>query len=223
MNSASNTYYTLLASLPAMPADYRQPHVPISWPRLEDRLAMLDHEPREFVALLFALMDFDTSEAARSDTKQKAIYQKLAGAVTDEQLRELIDLFVDARDIVAALRARHQQQPPPSMLGNYAGHIKRNWQQPDFRLGLRFTWVNDVRHFLDSGQVSQAENALTVTIWRHLRRHGEGHNFSLPALVVYLMQWHLVSGWSARDAKIGMQRFTTFLGEATNGYDSSVN
>lgn len=220
MNVSSDIYYTLLASLPAMPTDYRQPHTPISWLRLEGRLAILDKDTRKLVNSLFSLMNFDTSEAGRIDRKNQELYRQLTETMTDSQQRELLDLLIDTRDIVAALRARRQQQPPPPMLGNYAVHIKWNWHQADFRLGLRFPWINPVRHFLDNDQISKAEDRIFHALWQEVRRHGERHHFSLPALIAYLLQWHLVSTWSARDEKRSRQRFTKLLEEAVNGYDA---
>lgn len=215
----SGIYYTLLTSLPAMPKDFRQAHVPISWPRLEDRLAMLDEESRETVDLLFSLMAFDTSEAKKCDLKRQALYIRLREVIPD-QTKELIDLLIDAADITAALRARHRKKEPPAMLGSYADHIKRHWQHPQFQLGRRFTWINTVGQLLKNEQIFQAEDEIYQAMWQFLRRHDEPHYFSLAALITYLIQWQLVDRWSAREEKTGAKRFTSLLEEVIDGYDT---
>lgn len=223
MTPNTGTYYTLLASLPTMPADYRQPHVPISRPRLEDRLAMLDEENRLLVDLLFALMAFDTSAAAQCDPEKRALHERLIAAMPDQATREPVELWIDAMDIAAAHRARQQKKEPPAMLGSYADHIKRHWQHPQFNLGLRCSWIAKVGQRLENAQIVQAEDAVYQAIWQQLRRYGERHYFSLPALVTYLIQWHLVSRWAVRDKKIGADRFTSLLHEAINGHDALFN
>lgn len=220
MNPNSSIFYTLLASLPAMPADYRQPHVPISRPRLENRLSMLDDESLAFVDRLFSLLAFDTSAAEQCDPKRQALYTRIVQAMPDQAIQELVDLLIDATDIAAALRARLQKKEPPAMLGRYSDHIKRHWRHPQFNLGLRFSWINTVGQLLKNERVVQAETVLYQALWQQLRRHGGRHHFSLPALITYLIQWHLIGRWSMREEKAGTKRFTSLLDEAMNGYDT---
>ncbi|MEJ2689898.1 MAG: DUF2764 family protein [Deltaproteobacteria bacterium] len=180
---------------------------------------MLDEESRGIVDLLFSFIAFDTSEAKVCDPKRLALYKKLRKAIPD-QTEELVALLIDAADIAAALRARHQKKEPPAMLGSYADHIKRHWQHPQFRLGLRFPWINTVGQLLNNGQIFQAEDEIYQAVWQLIRRQGERHHFSLAALIAYLIQWQLVSRWSAREEKIGAKRFTSLLEEVIDGYDT---
>lgn len=220
MNPNASIYYTLIASLPAMPTDFRQPHVPISRPRLEDRLSMLDSESLAFVELLFSLMAFDTSAAEHCDPVRRSLFEKLIETQPNQATRHLIDLLFDSWDIAAAIRARQHNKKPPPMLGQYADHIRRFWQHPQFNLGLRFSWINKVDQRLKNGEIVQAENEIYQAVWQLLRRQAEQYPFTLAALVTYLIQWHLVSRWSVRDEKIGINRFTSLLEEAIDGYDT---
>jgi len=220
MTPDANIFYTLLTSLPAMPADFRQPHLPISRPRLEDRLSMLDRDSLAFVDLLFSLMAFDTSAAEHCDPERQVLFEKIHEAMPDQAIRRQIDFLIDSWDIAAALRARQHKKQPPLMLGQYAGHIRRFWQHPQFNLGLRFTWINTVVQLLKNDRIVQAENEIYQAVWQMVRQQTEQHYFSMSALITYLIQWHLISRWSARDEKTGAKRFTSLLAEAIDGYDT---
>jgi len=201
-----------------MPADFEQPHLPLSEPRLEGRLNALDEATRQYIDGIFLLLSFDGGERGASDNKSHQRYSEICATSSDGQLREMLSAVIDVRDIVAALRCRQADRETPPLLGDYGPHIKRNWHQADFRLGLRFPWITDVKRHLENNEILSAEKLIAAATWQRLRHLGQQHHFTLRALLAYLLQWILVRNWATRDPEHGKKRFSALLDEAMNGH-----
>jgi len=217
MLDGSTPYYTLLTALPQMPADFEQMHLPVSGPRLEDRLDTLDEATRNYLNGIFLLLSFDGNERGATEKMMHQRYTETSETSHDGWLRQFLAAVIDVRDIVAALRCRKAGLDPPMLLGKYGPHIKRNWHLADFRLGLRFPWIIEVKRNLENNEILAAERRLSAATWLRLRRISQQHHFTLRALLGYLLQWLLVRNWAERNLELGKKRFTTLLDEAMNG------
>jgi hypothetical protein len=213
------SYYTLLAGLPPMPVDYELHYFPISRIRLEDRLGILEEEAGKFVETIIALLDFETTDSAISEAKANALFTKASEGIDDQDLKDILAVVINVRDIVAALRARKLDRPFPSLLGEYKKHIHRNWNRTDFRLGQRFSWIMELHYYIEGDEILAAERKISAIIWSEVHRRGERHFFTLHALLAYLIQWQIADGWAARDLEKGKKRFGTLLEETLKGYE----
>jgi len=218
MIDGNTPYYTLVSSLPGLPAEYEQLHVPISRPRLEDRLQSVEQETRQFIDLLLLLLSFDSNPREESGKKAQARYAELSGSIDDRQIRKLFATVIDVRDLLAALRARILEQEPPHFLGAYGPRIRRNWHHLDFRLGHRFPWIQEVARHLANNRILAAEKKMSQICWSELRRLGQRHHFTLRALLTYLLRWLIIRHWADRNLERGQKRFSTLLDETMNGY-----
>jgi len=181
-------------------------------------LGILEDEAQTFVETIIALLDFETADPSISETRANALYTRATEGIDDQNLKDILAVVINVRDIVAALRARKLDRHFPSLLGEYKKHIHRNWHRPDFRLGQRFSWIMELHHHIERDQILAAERKISAIIWSEVRRRGERHFFTLHALLAYLIQWQIADGWAARDLEEGKKRFGTLLEEALKDY-----
>ena len=74
--------------------------------------------------------------------------------ITNPLMREVFAVGMDVLMIVAALRRRRHGLGPPTVgFGQWFDHIRRHFNQPDFRLGQVFPWILPFAHMLEQGDV----------------------------------------------------------------------
>jgi hypothetical protein len=213
---ALNQHATLLCSLPRLPADFEQPHVPLSWPRMENRLRMLDADE---VRLLATLGAFWRWELARPDHDPVRLYEELlALGQDDDGLLECVETLADIRMLTVAVRAKAMDRTVAAAVGRWGAHVLRHWQLPEFGLGLRFPWLAEYGHHLENRQYAQAERTACRVIWQQMAAIADRHYFDLVAIIAYLVRWDLISRWAARDSEAGRDRFHTLVKEALGDY-----
>lgn len=213
-------YPTLICSLPRLPADFEQTHVPISRPRLENRLQMLE-EPD--AALIHTLECFWRWEFYRPDRPPAKLYAELLAMTADAGLLECIDRLTDIRVLTVVVRARLLNQKMAQPPGRWGAHITRNWRLADFGLGRRFPWLPEFRQLLENKQYTRAERQLCRTVWQEMKRVADWHQFELPAVISYLVRWDLINRWAVRDYARGVNRFNTLVEEAIGDYAGQIH
>lgn len=218
---ALNQHATLLCSLPPLPVDFEQPHVPLSWPRMESRVRMLD--PHE-IKLLGTLADFWRWEFAQHSRQPSRLYEKLLEMSNgNDGLRQCLMVLADIRMLTVAVRAKAMEMRLDTAVGRWGDHVRRNWQVPDFGLSRRFPWLTDYGRHVEQKRYTEAERKACQVIWREMARVADYHSFDLAAIIAYLVRWELISRWAARDGAAGRQRFNTLVEEAIGDYAGKID
>lgn len=219
----SREYIEVLCSLPylADPFVHRRP--PISRVQLTKRLDMLDFADRALVRELaevfyWGSIPFDASDAALVDRAERLIE-----TVPYPDLREWLQWRMDLRTIIAAMRRRRRgEQAPVGQrwgFGRYARHLERNWNQPNFRLEERFTWLPDARSLLEAGESYELERLLLSVAWHYYSNQMPQHPYSVSDVWLYLMRWDLVERWCSYNAERARQRFSELV---VSGLEASL-
>jgi len=214
----SNSYYTLVASLPAMPRHFEVERVPIALPRLEKRLEMLKPGDAEVVGQLLAFLLWDRQPPHRTDDEMIAHYQKLMSTTANLQARHIVAFRMDIRTIMSGLRRRRRGLPPPPGLGQWVEHIRRNWEHPEFKLQWQYPWIAQVDQLLGTTDCLAVERILLGVTWTHWTKLAEQYFFSFEAVLLYLARWEIIHRWISRDATLGRQRFGQLVTESLDEY-----
>ena len=88
-------------------------------------------------------------------------YGETMQEVTNPLVREVFTVAMDVRMVVAALRRRRLGLGPPTVgFGQWFEHIRRHFNQPDFRLGHVFPGIVRFDQLLEQGDV--------LNLYRHM-------------------------------------------------------
>ncbi len=215
-------YYTLHASLPALPYFDKAKVLPISRERLEARMGMLAPEDAETMEKVWTYFAYERQPIERTDPEMVAFYNTIMSETTQPTLRGVIEFGMSQRTVVAALRRRHRGLPAPRPGelwggGPWAGHIARNWGDADLNLAPVLPWVPGCRKLLEAGESLALEKRLKELAWNHLGRLVDGHYFSFDAVLIYLMRWNLLNQWLLHDEKAATARFEALTAEMMSG------
>jgi hypothetical protein len=212
------TYYTLVASLPALPRSFQTDRVPITWPRLEHRLKMLTPEDAEVVTQLRAILFWDRQRRDHTDEEVISHYDQFMSTIQNRLAGEIVSFRMDIRTIVSGLRRRRRGLPPPSGVGQWTESIRRNWDHPQFNLARQHSWIAEVERLLGTPDCLDVERILLGVGWKHWTRLAEQHYFDFEAVLLYLARWDILSRWVGLDATLGQQRFEQLVTESISEY-----
>ncbi len=112
-------YYTLVASLPALPprlATARTRRLPINRERLRERLCMLDPPDFEVIQQAEDFLEWHRQPVERTDGEVVAWHRKIVEGPYPRTLKEMVDERLSLRTLMAALRRRHLGRPAPCLL-----------------------------------------------------------------------------------------------------------
>ncbi len=213
-------YYTLIGSLPALSMRFDEAErVPISRVRLDELLKMLDDQDREVVRRLSDFLAWDRQTLDRTDQDVCRHYNLLMAETSNPFVHRIIELVMNQRTVVAALRRRRLGQGPPPGVGPWLKHIEQHWKQPDFRLASRMPWVTQVAELLTSDTPLAIEQVLLNANWKVASRLArEIDAFSFEAVLLYLLRWEIVYRWVSRDAQVGQERFQELVAQSMGSY-----
>ncbi len=214
----SNSYYTLVASLPAMPRYFEVERVPIAQPRLEKRLQMLKSQDAEVVEQLRAFLLWDRQPWDRTDEEVVSHYDELMSTTRNRLARHIVAFQMDIRTIISGLRRRRRGLPPPPGVGQWTDHIRKNWEDPQFGLRWQHPWIAEVDQLLDTTDCLRVERIKLGVTWNHLTRLAERYFFSFEVVLLYLARWEIIRRWTSRDAVLGRQRFEQLVTESLDEY-----
>lgn len=214
----SNNYYTLVASLPAMPRHFEVDRLPITEPRLMKRLEMLKAGDAEVVEQLRRFLLWDRQPPDRTDDDMIAHYGKFMSTTTNRMARHIVAYRIDVRTIMSGLRRRRRGLPPPPGIGQWVEHIRRNWEHPDFKLGWQYPWIVQVNSLLGTTDCLAVERVLLDVAWTHWMKLSEHHFFTFEAVLLYLARWEIIHRWISQNVMLGRQRFGQLITESLNEY-----
>ncbi len=212
------SYHTLIASLPPLPPRFDVNRDPISAPRLDQRLRMLDEDDAAVIDQWRGFLQWDRQPLDRTDEEFIAKYDELIRNISNATLREMIQIRIDMRTIVSAIRRRRAGMPPPRGVGQWVEHIRRNYNEPEFNLAGQFSWIGQFHQLLAAGDAMGAERLLIGSNYAQWSRMAERYTFSFEAILLYLARWEIIDRWTSRDAKAGQIRFESILTETLGDY-----
>jgi len=202
-----------MASLPHLPAHFEVERNPITLPRLDERLKMLEPEDAAVLEQLVDFLSWDRQPLDRTDEEVIKRYDDLMPTIRNQLVREMIDERMDIRTIVSGLRRRQAGLSPPPGVGRLVGHIRRNWNHPEFNLQGRNPWIAEFAHLSEAGEAAEAERLLFSVTWKHWSRLAEKYYFTFEAVLLYVARWSIVNRWTSRDVSAGRERFEQLITE----------
>jgi len=214
----SNSYYTLVASLPALPRHFEVDRVPIVQPRLEKRLGMLKPVDAKVVERLRAFLLWDRQPPDRTDEEMIEHYLEFMSTTSNSLARHIVAFRFNIRTIMSALRRRRRGLPPPPKVGEWGVHIEQNWGHTEFKLQRHYPWIAQVEQLLDTSDCLAVERILLGVTWAHWAKLAEQHFFSFETVLLYLARWEIIHRWTSQDAAVGGQRFEQLVTESLDEY-----
>jgi hypothetical protein len=216
----SRRYYQLVCSLPALPKRFDAGKLPISPERLQSRLKMLHPDDAREIQHLRDILAWSEKFAETSDAIVVKRYRELMGRFKEPLAREVAATAVDARMIVNALRRRRRKLGPPEIgMGQWYHHVRRHFDEPDFRLGHVFPRLPELRRLLEEGDAIGFQRGLIDATWAWLRKRASERLFSFEAVVLYVARWELMHYWQRMEAERGRAIFESLVAEALGKYE----
>jgi len=209
----------LICSLSALPPRFDVDRLPITFERLQARLRMLEPEDAQVINRLLDILGWTRQVVEATDTAVVKRYSELMQEVTNPLVREVFAADMDVRMIVAALRRRRHGLGPPTVgVGQWFEHIRRHFNQPDFRLGHVFPWILPFAHLLEQGDVLTLYRRVLGETWAYLKKRAEDYDFSFEAVVLYIARWDIIRHWQQLQAERGRAVFEALVTEALDEY-----
>ena len=218
---AGQPYYTLLASLPPLPRFDQTDRLPITRERLAQRRSMLTAEDLELYERAAEFLAWQRQSATRTDQEMIAKFKEMEKRIALPTLQSIFNFPIDQRTIMAALRRRLRGLPAPSTgepwnVGRYVNHIERNWDHPDFKLGVVYPWISQARAYLEAGETLALERLLKNTLWDHVDRLVPAYEFGFSAVLVYIIKWDILERWLFYNIEEAKVRFDELVTEVTD-------
>jgi hypothetical protein len=214
----SNTYYTLIASLPALPRHFAVERLPITRIRLEERLRMLEPEDARIIDGMAEFLVWDRQPVDVTDEGLIRHYREFMESTTNPLVRCLLEDRMDVRTILSGLRRRRKGLGPPPAAGPLGGHVARHWKHPHFELAPRFPWIEKVDQLLHEDRPMEIARILAEDVWNQWTRAAEQYYFTFEAVILYAARWELVYRWTSRDAELGSRKFEQLVTETLGEY-----
>lgn len=221
--SDPNQYTALICSLPYQQALFTEKQTAMSRFRLEQRLGQLDGDDAQVLRQIEDIVSWEhlAFEVDDADIVQRA--KRVVEELPEGFLRDAALWRLEMRTIVAALRRRKSGEAAPAPHevwghGRWVDHIRRHWSEPDFRLSGVFPWVGEANRLLSAGDTVALQRLLLIEVWQHLGRMAWEHEFDFAAVVLYVLRWTEIDGWSRYDAERAAERFDELLIEGLGEY-----
>ena len=175
-------YYTLISSLPPLKKFDQAERLPINMERLKERLNMLWPEDLKLVESVASFIIWHRQPTVRSDKEMFTVYKKLMESIVNPVIKEMINLRIDIRTIVVALRRRHKDLPAPKAgelwgLGRWVRHIERHWDDHNLRLAAVYPWISQASEYLENGNALELERLQMNQIWNGMDRLADKNYF----------------------------------------------
>lgn len=211
-------YTLLLSSLPLQPSNLFSSQLPaISRIQLDNRLTLLDATDADDLVRIEKLLHWSKmQEAADDDASIVQTGQIELDKVRSGFLRDLILWRLELRTLLTALRRRHAGETLSNKqafhgFGNYLPYIVRNWQKPDFGLGIRLPWLKQAQQLMAANDIQALDKLMLQLNWQQYGRLSMGHYFDFPAVVLYVLRWDLINRWLCYDQDRALLRFNELV------------
>jgi hypothetical protein len=209
----------LISSLPALPPRLDVDRLPITLERLQGRLRMLEPEDAQEISRMLDILAWSHQFEEADDAAVVKRYGELMQELTNPLVREVFAAVMDVRMVVAALRRRRQGLGPPTIgFGQWFDHIRRHFNQPDFRLSHAFPGIVRFDQLLGQGDVLNLYRHMLGAVWTDLKKRAEDYVFSFEAVVLYIARWEIMRQWQQLQAERGQAVFEALVTEALGEY-----
>lgn len=220
-------YYTLMASLPALPPLFSERRPPLSRYSLEQRLRMLEPDDAQALSRLGRLMMWSRLPLEVSDEEMVAMAEAVTSEIRSPLLCEVAEWRLELRTVVAALRRRAAGEPPPAKgevwgFGRWTHALENNWGKSDFGLAGALPWIVDFNDRIEKMDSLGFEKSLLQLVWTYLSRKAEGHYFDFEAVALYAQRWDVIHRWSMYDAADAAKRFDELMKASWGGYTDEL-
>ncbi len=217
------TYYALVASLPKLPHFEEAEWLPVSRKQLDQRLTMLNQRDWEELRLAEALSLWQRQPIARTTDQLRHGYRTFNRIVTNENLRDFVDLRMSQRTALVALRRQRLGLGPPADgepwgVGPWVRRIEAGWERPGLGLGSMLPWVEHARTLLDEGNAVELERLLMNDIWQRLSRLADAHPFRFEQVFAFTFRWDVLQRWRSYDTEAARTRFQDLIQEVTRDH-----
>lgn len=221
------SYFTLIGSLPHLPAPGRADRLPINRQRLAQRFAMLDEDETRALSTAAELLVWQRAASFESDSQVARRYREALRELTHPGLRALVEYLMEVRTLLAALRRRERGDGVPAGgapwgVGPRAAWIERHWEKPDFGLGAVHPWIAAARDHLAAGRAEELERLQIDLLWKYLDRIAVPDPFSFDAVFAYALKWHLLDQSLTRDPQAATERFRQMVEEVSHELEQDV-
>jgi hypothetical protein len=213
-------YYTLVASLPAMPTSFEVERVPITFERLQERLKMLRPKDAEVIEQLRDFLVWDRQPPDKTDEAMVEHFNEIMASTGNAMARHIVAYRMDIRTIMSGLRRRRRGLGPPPRIGTWGERIRRSWDHPEFKIRWEHSWIGEVDRLLGTTETVAVERILLRATWDHWRRLAERYYFSFEVVLLYFARWEIIHRWTRRDVETGRQRFEQLIEETLSEYSS---
>jgi hypothetical protein len=219
-------YYDLIASLPHLPHFEKAEWLPISRLRLNQRLKLLTPAHAEQLTRAQSLILWRPPQLlGRTDADLVGGYAALMDAPLDASLREYVAFRMDQQTLMAALRRKQDQTRLPNEgtvwgVGPRVYHIRKHWDEPDFRLAHLYPWIAPARELLKVGDARGLERRLMDNTWKWLDRCAQRSMFGFEAAFSYFFKWDILQAWLAGDPEKATARFRNLIEEVAHAEHS---
>ena len=219
---SNDTYISLISSLPIAVDLFKAKQTPLSRLNLEKRLRVLDAEDAELLKKIEDLTRWLNQPMDRTDADFVRRAKLLTENIDNEFVVKLVQNRLELRTVVAALRRRKRGDAAPALdevwgVGRWVDHIRRFWNEPDFRLASVFPWIIEANRLINTDDSLGLERLILNEVWQSLGRASVEHYFDFEAVIIYVMRWDVIARWTSYDGEPAIQRFndlvTTGLGE----------
>ena len=221
-------YYMLMASLPALPRFDQGERLPINRERLVGRQTLLAPEDHSLVMCAGKFLGWLPQLGERSNGEVIACYEELMRLVSRRRLWFLFELPVNLMTIMVALRRRHRGLGAPLEgeawgVGPLVGHIRRHWDDHDFKLGSVYPWILQIRTYLKEEMPLELERFVLALVWDRFSLPLPGGPFGIEAVIAYLFKWSILQRWLSQDTEGARERFGELVAEVSNGWDQYID
>ena len=206
-------YYTLVASLPALPYFKHAERLPINRQRLDERLRLLSGTDAAILANARSVVEWGAHSANRTDAEFIRRFEEFQSVSDSPTLSAFLLYRMNLRTVIAALRRRHRDEDSgpsshPWGIGDWVSHIEINWRVPDFKLGHLYPWIPAARQHLESGESKALEELLMDLVWQNLSRSALGFDFQFEAIIAFVFKWDILERWLSYDPEPSRTRFS---------------
>ena len=208
----------LIASLPHLPPHFDVEQPPIKRSLLVERLRMLHPADAHVVNQAIAFLAWDRQPLDRTDQDVIATYQRLMASISSTVLREVIQVRMNYRTIIAALRRRRAGQSCARRGGTVGRTHSPPFPASDVPPPGPLSVDRAVRSVACRCGSHAAQYLLFDNNYRYWRRRSEQYTFCFEALVLYLVRWEIIDRWTSRNAAAGQERFEKLITEILGDY-----
>ena len=211
-------YYTLIASLPPLKKFDQAERLPINMERLRERLTILGQEDAKLVDSVASFIIWHRQPMERSDKEMFVVYKQLIESIDNPMIKEMINLRIDIRTIVVAIRRRYRGLPAPKSgelwgMGRWVQHIEKYWDDQNLRLAAVYPWIPQVLEYLENGNALELERLQMNQVWEGVDRLEDQNYFGIDVIFSYLFKWDMMQRWLANDVESAKIRFDELVSE----------